>query len=213
MRTSSRLSNALTENADDLANFVSTDPRGKQIEPYLHAVADHLRKRAGGHHPRGRDRSPGGIEHIRELINSQQGFAKRTGFTEQVRTCPSRSKTALNISNRALAADGGLTVDAGVRRICLRRSTNTSCSRFIVNLIQNARQAMQVHRQEILTWYLASHPTTDGRFRIEVSDNGIGILGRQPGQGVQSRVHHQEQRPRLRSCTPRPTPRAKWVGC
>ena len=78
------MSKALTENADDLASFVTADPRGRQIEPYLHAVADHLRQEQVAI-AREVETLTGGIEHIRELINSQQGFAKRSGMTEQIR--------------------------------------------------------------------------------------------------------------------------------
>ena len=155
---------------DDLANFVSSDPRGKQIEPYLHAVAGHLRS-AQVDIAREVESLTGGIDHIRELINSQQGFARRTGFKERVRVSE-QVEEALNISNRALTKDAEMSVDREYEDLTVTVDKHKLLE-IMVNLIQNARQAMQsTERERNLTLRIVR---SGDRFRIEVEDNGVGI--------------------------------------
>jgi sensor domain CHASE-containing protein len=164
------LSKALTDNADDLASFVSTDPRGKQIQPYLHAVAGHLRSAQEGI-AKEVESLTGGIEHIRELINSQQGLARRTGFSERVKVSE-QVEAALNISNRALTEDNRMSVEREYEDLTVTVDKHKLLE-IMVNLIQNARQAMQsIEGERRLTLRVVDNRDL---FRIEVADTGIGI--------------------------------------
>ena len=76
-----RLSEVLTENKDDLATFLQDDPRGQHIQPFLSAVVEQLAEEQKS--IRGEVHSlTDGIDHICELIKSQQSFAKGTKLIE-----------------------------------------------------------------------------------------------------------------------------------
>jgi sensor domain CHASE-containing protein len=162
----------LAQNADDLAAFVTRDPRGKQLQHYLQTLAQHLRneQRAIAEEVAGLSN---GIAHIRELIRAQQGLAKCSSLTQPVRV-PDEVEEALTISNRALSIDPDLEVVREYDDVTAELDKHKLLE-IVVNLIQNARQAMleaQIPKRRLTLRTLAQ---PDGRFRIEVTDNGVGI--------------------------------------
>jgi signal transduction histidine kinase len=162
----------LAKNADDLAGFVTNDPLGKKLQNYLQTLAHHLRneQRAITAELAGLSN---GIAHICELIRAQQGLAKCSSLTQQV-FVSDEVEEALTISNRALSPDADLVVVREYDDVTAELDKHKLLE-IVVNLIQNARQAMLEADipERRLTLRALARP--EGRFRIEVADNGVGI--------------------------------------
>lgn len=166
------LSRILAEHAQDLASFVQDDPRGKHLQPFVGALAKEMRQAREGI-----DQELStlelGIAHIRELIESQQSFVGRSGVVEAVRL-EEQLEEALRISEKALAPDGRLEVVREYAELPPVRVDRHKLLEILVNVLQNARQAMAgagtPERRIVLR-------TSDlgERVRLEVIDNGPGI--------------------------------------
>ncbi len=167
------ISTALELHKDDLAGFVSNDDRGQHLQPLLSALSDQLI----GEQERLTDEMQSlsdGIEHICDLLRSQQGRAPIEDRSESIQIATLLEK-ALAITDHSLGTDCQLEV---VREFIPDASVETdkhSLLEILVNLIQNARQAMasQDSRPRVLTLRTESSGTT--RIRIEVQDSGSGI--------------------------------------
>jgi signal transduction histidine kinase len=162
----------LEPHADDLPGFLSRDPKGRALLPLLRSISAELDAE------RGRVQSEiqsmcSGIEHVKELVQAQQGFAGRSGVKEVV-SIPDQVEAALAFTGQAL--QGGVAIDV-VREFEPMPACRIDRHRLmevLVNLIQNARQATQeahVAPQIVLRVRNAG----PDRVRIEVQDNGVGI--------------------------------------
>ena len=185
---------AVQESSGDLATFLSTDPRGAHLYPLLHTLAAELELEREVI-AREATAVSDGLEHIKTLIQSQQSRAGRAGVLE-VLTLKDEIEGALNLVGETI---DGRPVEI-VREyedmppIALDRHR---LKEILVNLIQNARQAMQedlsgerqdadardgdaasarggeLARKPRLT--LRTKSSADGHVCIEVEDNGVGI--------------------------------------
>jgi signal transduction histidine kinase len=161
----------LLQEQDDLGRFLDEDPRGAKVVPFLEALTRTLEQE--------RERADGelvelgqGIEHIRELVASQQAVAGRSTVAERINVAE-QVERAIEIT---ASATGGVEVEIGREFDALPTQLldRHKLLEILVNLLQNARQAVgegRCDRPSILVRLEA-----DGeRFTITVSDNGRGI--------------------------------------
>lgn len=161
----------LQAHANDLVGFLTADPKGRRIPDYLVTLAEqvaaerqivtteleHLRKN---------------IEHIRDVVAMQQGYARVSGLVETV-SLAEVVEDALRMNASALArhhieiirdyeADLSVTIE---RHKVLQ---------VLVNLIQNAKHACREagRADKRLTLRIRGDGT---RVRLSVIDNGVGI--------------------------------------
>jgi signal transduction histidine kinase len=156
----------------DLATFVARDPRGAHLDPLLEQLSEQLLRE---NQELGRELGSlsRGIDHIKELIQSQQGVAGRAGVLEDVQ--PSE------LLESALA----LTVPASLGRepqIVREYQQIAPCPldrhrtmEVLVNVVQNARQALLTPglAQQVLILRIAAD--SPDALRIEIEDSGPGI--------------------------------------
>lgn len=162
----------IEEHQGSLADFLAQDPRGEHLLPFLREVRDALseqkRTLAGE-----LDSLTASIGHVIELVRSQQGLAGGPGIIEPL-LLSVQLDAALNITTQSFPANDELEV---VREFGLLSQVTTDRRKLLeilVNLIQNARQALDedpgAHKRVVLRTY------QDGqRAIIEVEDNGPGI--------------------------------------
>ena len=167
-----RLSEVLTENKDDLTTFLQDDPRGQHIQPFLSAVVEQLSEEQKS--IRGEVHSlTDGIDHICELIKSQQSFAKGTKLIEPT-DLSERLDEALRITQRVHGVDDDLVVVRRFEDLPDVSLDKHKLLEILVNLVQNARQAMaSVDGPRELVLEVAR--MDDDRVRLAVADTGVGI--------------------------------------
>ena len=161
----------LRSNEDDLARFLTSDPKGKMIPAYLATLAGDLQTEQTtmseelGHLCKN-------IEHIKEIVAMQQSFAKVSGVAETI-PLTELVDDALRINSSALERhEVELTRDYQVRpTVTIERH---KLMQILVNLIRNAKYACDESRRKDKKLIVRISPCGE-RVRIAVIDNGVGI--------------------------------------
>jgi signal transduction histidine kinase len=156
----------------NLPRFMTDDPRGRKLPDYLSALGAHLREDhqaiAGGLNDLERH-----IQHLQDIIRLQQSYSRTSGLTERV--------NVIEVIDDAEALNFDAIKKHGIRvrkrlaplpEVLLDRH---KLLQILTNLISNARQAF--HSTHIIEKQIEIALDRHGsdRFRITVSDNGIGI--------------------------------------
>jgi PAS domain S-box-containing protein len=184
-----KLAALFAQNKDNLAEYLTRDPRGQMIPGYLATLAEmvadenktvvleleNLRKN---------------VEHIKDIVAMQQAYARTSGMIETVAVVD-MVEDAIRINSGSLARH-----DVDLVREYQQRPVLTTDKhkviQILINLIRNAKYACdesgRVDKRIIL------RTTRDDRFvRIAVIDNGVGIppanLMRIFNHGFTTRAH------------------------
>jgi len=160
----------LEEHGDDLGRFVESDPMGRHLRPFLTALSVQL-----GEQQRTIATEVGsltsGIEHICELIKSQQRFAVQAELVEQL-DLAEKLDEALRITDLAHGVDEHLELTRSYDDLDEVELDKHRLLEIVINLLQNARQAMAGADQRVLTIRLRD---AGDDARIEIGDTGVGI--------------------------------------
>lgn len=167
-----RVVETIRGSAGDLAQFVASDPRGKHLDPLLEQLAQQL-VRENGELERELVSLLHGIDHIKELIHSQQSVAGRAGVLEEV------AVRDVIESALALTAPASAGCEPEIVReiqemppVPLDRHRLTE---ILVNLIQNARQALCEPGLSSRRIVVRAARASEHELCIEVEDDGPGI--------------------------------------
>ena len=159
------------EHAADLPGFFAGDPRGRQLPGYLSDLAAHL----------GVEQEDilqelaslaANIEHIKEIVNMQQSYARVAGVTESLpvvdliedalrMNAAAMERHQVNVIKDYLATP---LIDVDKHKIL----------QILVNLMRNAKYALDEAQRPDKRMILRVE-SRDGRVQISVIDNGIGI--------------------------------------
>ena len=171
VETLGRVVKVLDKHKDDMAGFVESTKQGKQLGPVLSTV----------HKTLARERETiaeevaaltEGIEHIRELITSQQAYAGRS-IVEEAVSLQTEIESALRLSTQAHGNDADLVVEHDFEDLPRIETDKHKLLEILVNLFQNARQAMSDVDGERR---IAVSLERDGDVaRITIRDTGVGI--------------------------------------
>ena len=161
----------LREHEGDLGSFITSDPRGKQVPVYLGQLSEHLQaeQQMAVKELESLRRN---IDHIKEIVAMQQGYAKVSGTTEVV-DVKELLEDALRMSEAALARHG-VAVVREFENIPTVSVEKHKVLQILVNLVRNAKFACveSGHADKRITLHVAN---SDDRIRISVADNGVGI--------------------------------------
>jgi signal transduction histidine kinase len=167
-----KVSALLEEHANDLGHFLTEDTKGSHVPKFLGHLARHLE----GEREQMLNEVESlkkNIDHIKEIVAVQQGYAKAAGLAETF--------YATDLVEDALRINAG-----GLRqsRIEVAREycpdtpqlvlDRHKALQILVNLISNARHACSAAQAEVkrLTLRVGA---TDGLVEVTVMDNGVGI--------------------------------------
>jgi len=166
-----RLSALLHEHAEDLGTFLTADPQGQRVLPYLDTLADHLT----GEQQRllsEVDSLRRNVDHIKDIVGMQQEYAKVLGVVEALAPVD-LVEDALRMNAAALTRHD---VDL-VRQLAPAPAViveRPKVLQILINLIRNAKYALdEGGRADKRLLVRLEH---DAKIvRVIVSDNGIGI--------------------------------------
>jgi two-component system, NtrC family, sensor kinase len=166
-----RVSSLLAAHAQDLDHWLSTDPKGMRVPPFLLALSkslndEHVAMRAE------LAALTGALEHIQALVARQQEHAGKRGALERVSVAE-----LLELAQRMSAGqeDDGVTFETRIAHVPPVRVEKHKLLAVLVNLIRNARQACQSSPVGARHVVLTLEATPDGGQRVVVLDSGIGI--------------------------------------
>lgn len=168
-----QVSEVLSQHANDLGAFFTGDPRAAHLQPFLSALAEQLNDERG--ELNGEIESlVQGIEHIRELIRWQNSFAGRSDLLEPVSVVELIDR-ALELTDKAMHGDASLEVVREFADVGEVLTDEHKVIEILVNVIQNARQAMDAQPDAPKRLTLRVEAAPGERLRISVRDTGIGI--------------------------------------
>jgi C4-dicarboxylate-specific signal transduction histidine kinase len=168
-----KVATLLREHADHLEVFFASDPRGKLLLDYLPNLGAHLNE----------ERSDmleeielltKNLDHIKEIVAMQQSYARVSGVVEPV-AITSLADDALQINAAALNRHG-VEVIRNYADVPVVAVDKHRVLQILVNLIRNAKYAMEECGQEKKQLLLGIDLTPGRCVRITVKDNGEGIL-------------------------------------
>jgi signal transduction histidine kinase len=168
----SRAMELMSAHTGDLGQFLQSDEKGRLLPAYLTGLAASLeqeqREMAAelGHLVKS-------IDHIKDVVATQQSYAGGIPVIEPVRVCE-LAEDALRIQGGALARHR-VQVVREFGEVPQLRLDRARLLQILVNLISNAKNAMDgdgADPAKRLVLRIAAH---DARLRVSVQDDGVGI--------------------------------------
>ncbi len=162
----------LREKEPELPAFLTADPRGRQLPQFLGRLTESLVEENKGMLEEA-DTLDKNVQHIRQIVTTQQGFSRVFGVTES-QPPEKLMEEALQFNLAAFER----------HRIKLARQyapappvlvDRHKVLQILINLLRNAKQSLREadHADKQITLSIVA--TEDGRVRLAVIDNGLGI--------------------------------------
>lgn len=163
----------LREHSDRLAEYLTSDPKGKLLPDYLVTATEHLAAEQAeliaeinsvAKH----------IEHIKEIVVMQQNFAKLSGAYENVST-GELTEDALRINAAAFERHHIQVIrefDETTPPVFVDRH---KALQILINLISNAKYAMDAQPTNEKRMVIRVEPVASDRVKITIRDSGVGI--------------------------------------
>jgi two-component system, NtrC family, sensor kinase len=168
-----RVTELLEAHQADLSTFLTQDIRGRNTLPFLRQLAEHLRTERQevlnllGEVSRHTD-------HISAIIKQQQSYARTPNKLVELAQPAELVEDALSINLSALERHS-IQVERQLAEMAPVPLEKHKILTILVNLISNARYALDSLPPEERRLIVSLRAPVDGRLRIEVRDNGVGI--------------------------------------
>jgi PAS domain S-box-containing protein len=168
-----RMSELMQQHSEDLAGFLTHDEKGRRLPQYLQSVARQLSEDQRTMLEELQSLSQN-VEHIKTVVGMQQEHARFVSMVESV-ALPELLDDALRLN--ATSFDRlGIQVRREYAPVPLLMVDRHKLLQILVNLLSNARHALMDCSRPDKQLTLRITPHGEGRVRIDVADNGGGIL-------------------------------------
>jgi len=167
-----KVARLLLDQGDRLVEFFATDPRGRQLPGYLEKLDAQLQSERS-ESVRELAALQDNIDHIKQIVAAQQSFAHVSGIVEVVPPAEI-VEYALRISEASLTRHN----IAVVREFSSAPAVKVERHKvlqILVNLIRNAKEAMNESGRADKRLVLGVRTSPEGRVQIYATDNGVGI--------------------------------------
>jgi signal transduction histidine kinase len=162
----------IREHQADLTGFLNEDPRGRQLLPYLEQMASRL------NHEQNEllsevKRLAENVDHIKEIVATQQDYAKVSGVTEKIAVAEV-IESALKMHFGAFARHS-IAVEREYEEVPPVVVDKHKLLQILVNLLHNAKYACDEAGRSDKKVVIRIKRLNDERVVVEIADNGIGI--------------------------------------
>lgn len=168
-----RVAGMIAESGDGVGQFLTEDPRGRQIPAYLTSLSSALQeeqqlmsKETEALNER--------IEHIKEIVTMQQTYGRVSGVLETI-SPEQLMEDALNLTAGTLTRHE-ITVQRQYEQVPPITVDKHKVLQIFLNLINNAKQACMDGDGMEKTIQLRIFTSGHDRLCMQVADNGMGIL-------------------------------------
>jgi PAS domain S-box-containing protein len=162
----------LRENAGDLGTFFTADPRGKTLSTFVQALSENLSEEKAALVEEVQVLGQG-VEHLRAVVSIQQEHARAAGIVEEVAVAQ-LINDALRLQGRSFE-ELGIQVQTEYATVPMVLVDRHKLLQVLINLLSNARHALVESNRPDKQILIRVGPTPEGRVRVEVTDNGVGI--------------------------------------
>jgi signal transduction histidine kinase len=162
----------LREHRQDVASYLTSDPKGKMLPSYLETLAEHFAAEQASMLKEMEDLGRN-LEHIKEIVAMQQSYAKMCGVVE---TLPVSElvEDALRMNLGAFQRHG-ITIIRQFTPVSPVTVDKHKVLQILINLMRNAKYAMDEAALAEKRLTLTIAPDSQGQVLVSVRDNGIGI--------------------------------------
>lgn len=172
VRNLARAAEMIDAHAPDLAQFLTVDPKGRQLPQYFRGLAAHLDQEQAAILVE-LDSLRKNVEHIKGIVVMQQNYAKVFGSAEKLKPAE-LVEDALRMHSGALVRHEVRVVREYAPELPEITVDKHKLLQILVNLISNAKKACdESPKPEKLLTVRVAH--AGSRLRISVIDNGVGI--------------------------------------
>lgn len=162
----------MKEHTADLAEFLTNDPRGKQLPAYLDQLATQMTREHQALIAEITSLAKS-VDHIKNIIAMQQSYARASSFVEELSVAELVAE-ALEISEASLSRHQ-VAVAKDFDEVPRVKAARHKVLEILVNLIGNAKYAMDESKRPDKTLTISIKSAPKNRVRVSVKDNGIGI--------------------------------------
>jgi signal transduction histidine kinase len=170
--TLERVAGLIRENSANIADYLSSDPKGRHVPEFVMQLTTQLSKEHAVLQTEN-EQLARNVEHIKGIVAMQQSYATTSGVMEEV--SPSHLvRDAIQMHAGSLQRHGiEFLIDAAdLPPVTLDKH---KVLQILVNLIQNAKHAIRDSGRSDGRIEVEIGIGDDDRIRISVSDNGVGI--------------------------------------
>lgn len=167
----SRAADLIRSQGDQLPRFVADDPKGRMLPQFIVNVSSALAsEHAAASHEL--TQLAGNIEHIKEIISAQQGFARMGGVTE--RMAPRELFDEAERIAQASVLRHGVEITHDYADVPAMNVDRHRALQILINFITNAIHAVKsnANGDRRIMLRIAPHPAG---VEFSVADNGVGI--------------------------------------
>ena len=166
------LAGLLRENAGGLGEYLTSDPKGRQVPAFVEMLAQHWSAEHGAMAGE-MTRLQGSIQHIKEIVRRQQSLSGVSGMLEEA-LLPNLVEEALAIHADALEKSR-VHVCRDFAGSPLIQCDRVKLSQILINLVANAEESLAESAAEARMLTVHTLRRADGGVEIHVTDNGRGI--------------------------------------
>ncbi len=163
----------LNVHKDELGQYVTEDPNGRFLIPFLSAMTDSLSDLQTRCMVE-LEAVDGGVAHVIDLIKSQEKYAIGASVIE-VAAVHEVVEQALSIASLAHERAGEITIERSYVEIDEVRIDRHKLTSVLINIIANAVEALGDDDVKVRKLELSIYPMNSERFVIEILDTGNGI--------------------------------------
>jgi signal transduction histidine kinase len=167
-----RLAGLLAQHQADLGHFMTEDENGRHVPGHLDRLGAHLQDEQGKLLERVKLLTES-VQHIKEIVATQQNYAKVSGIWETV-SLPEIVEDALRMCSEALARHD-IEVTRDYYEVPPATLDRHKVLQILFNLLDNAKLACTAHHGAKPRITIRIRRAGEERIWIEVADNGIGI--------------------------------------
>lgn len=167
-----KLAELINNHMGDIGKYITEDPKGKHVPVYLTEVSKCLIKEQADITDKLRILAKN-VEHIKEIVSTQQSYAKISAIEVQT-DIVQLIDDAIYINSAGLERHKTKLI----RQLDTLPEIQTNKQKILqilVNLINNAKYAVSGNGKEEKEITIKLYQHSEDSFRIEVSDNGVGI--------------------------------------
>ncbi|ATB41015.1 hypothetical protein CYFUS_006477 [Cystobacter fuscus] len=172
MRRLQQVASLLEDKRPVLADFFTRDTRGRHLVDYLRALSDALAEEHSSL-SRSLEALDGNVSRVRAIVQNQQAHVSSTLLLEEC-DLPALVEEALRLQVGALR-QAGITVSRELRPLPPVRADKHQVLKILLNLLSNARQAMESQAPEQPRRLVIRLSAEGGWVSLQVVDTGKGI--------------------------------------
>lgn len=168
-----RLADLISHHKEDLSDFISNDPKGKNVPNYLIQLSGALNEEIDSVKHELAVMAED-LDHVKRIISAQQTHARSESAFETVNLYE-LSHNAITILDDQISQDNHEIINEIPENLVIENDKHRLLE-ILLNLLSNARDAIREHAPEIGVISLSVEISEDqNTLDLKIKDNGIGI--------------------------------------